>query len=528
MEMTRRELLRLIGGTAVLLPLLAACGGSSSQSSGGGQGTQESGADGNLLHSTAPLPSLFSLPLAILPVLKPTRADATTDYYEMTASVSKAAILPGLQTEIWGYNGGFPGPTIEARSGRKVVVHTRNMLPVPVVTHLHGGRTPADSDGYPTDLIVPESGWAEMPHVHSEQPHVGNVAQGMREYVYPLEQRAATLWYHDHRMDFTGAQVWRGLAGFFILRDDEDDALPLPKGEREVPLMITDRSFGDKGELLYPAVDPTLHQSGVTGDFHNGVLGDVILVNGVPWPFLEVAAACYRFRLLNTSNARRYRLELDPAPAEGAPFTQVGSDGGLLGTPRTLKNIYITPAERFDVVIDFSRYRPGTTVTLKNRLGDGGTAQIMQFRIMGAVQDDATVPATLARFEQLDPAKATQTRSFAFNRATQDRHIVFRINGRLFDPGFIAADPVFGATEIWSLTSTTIHPVHLHLSPFQVLSRDGGLQPEDGGWKDTVLLNPHQTVQILVRFDGYRGKYMFHCHNLEHEDMAMMANFQVI
>jgi spore coat protein A len=521
MLLTRREVLRRAGGAALALSLASACGGSNPPSTGDSDG------DGSLLRSAAPLPQPFSLPLAIPPVLRPVRADATTDYYEITARAAVAEILPGLRTEVWGYNGSFPGPTIEARRGRRVVVRTRNELPVPIVTHLHGGHTPPESDGYPTDLVLPVQGWTGAPHGQHGQQHAGNVTRGTKEYVYPLEQRAATLWYHDHRMDFTGPQVWRGLAGFLLVRDEEDDALPLPKGARDVPLLIADRAFAADGALPYPAIDPQLQRPGVTGDFHSGVLGDVALVNGVPWPFFEVAAARYRLRLLNASNARRYRLALDPAPGEGAPFTQVGSDGGLLGAPQTLKNIYITPAARFDVVVDFGRYRPGTTVTLRNLLGDGGTAQIMQFRVGEAARDDTTIPATLSRVERLDPASATQTRSFAFNRATRDGHAVYRVNDRLFDPDFVAADPQLGATEVWTLTSTTHHPIHLHLSPFQVLERDGGLQPEDAGWKDTVRLAPRQAVRIVVRFDGYRGKYVFHCHNLEHEDMAMMTNFQV-
>jgi len=471
MLLSRREALRLTGAAALALPLGAlavSCGGGT-----GASGAQDGSADGNLLRSAVTLPPPFSLPLTIPPVLRPIRTDAATDYYEITARVGVQGILPGLRTEVWGDDGRFPGPTIEARSGRKVVIRTRNELSVPIVTHLHGGHTPPESDGYPTDLILPMSDWADTHHEQDPQ-HAGNIAQGVRDYTYPLEQRVATLWYHDHRMDFTGPQLWRGLAGFHLLRDEEDDALPLPKGERDVPLMITDRAFGENGSLAYPSVDPELHTPGVTGDFHNGVLGDVILVNGVPWPFFEVEAARYRLRLLNASTARRYRLALDPEPGGEAAFVQVGSDGGLLDAPHALRSIYITPAERFDVVVDFSRYQPGTTVLLRNRLGSGGAEQVMQFRVTRAARDDSTIPAALSRFERLDPTRATQTRSFAFNRVTENGHTVFRIQDRLFMPDFIAADPRLGSTEIWTLTSSTTHPIHVHLSPFQVLERAGG------------------------------------------------------
>lgn len=532
MPFSRRTFLAAVGG-ALLTPAGSACDGSGHHSGsaatvpgasagGGGAGNAD-----RTIRSTARLPRPFSLPLPVPPVLQPLRTDATTDYYEIIARPAEVEILPGLSTGIWGYNGMFPGPTIEARSGRRVVVDTRNETPVPIATHLHGGRTPPESDGYPTDLILPTSGWSAG---HSR--HTGNLTEGNREYVYPLQQRAATLWYHDHRMDFTGPQVWKGLAGFHLLRDDEDDALPLPKADREIPLMITDRSFAEDGSMPYPSLDPELRdQPGVDPAFHNGVLGDVVLVNGVPWPFLEVAAARYRFRLLNASNARRYRIELDPPPqqGDGEPFVQIGSDGGLLAEPHELDSIYMTPAERFDVVVDFSRYRPGSTVILRNRLDGGGAGQIMQFVVTGPTVDDSHVPELLSDIEALDASSATRTREFAFTATEEDGRTVHGVNDLAFTTDFIAADPRLGSTEIWSLrTSDNHHPIHLHLAHFQVLGSGGDMRDEDRGWKDTVRLEPNKEVQILVRFDGYPGKYVFHCHNLEHEDMAMMANFQVV
>ena len=292
------------------------------------------------------------MPLPIPPVLEPVRTDAGIDYYEMTQKVGKAEILPGLETEVWGYEGIFPGPTIESRSGRKIVVRQTNDLPVPVSTHLHGGRTPPGSDGYPTDLIMPKKTEDHSMGGHGSMDMGGS--RHFKDYTYPLEQRAATLWYHDHRMDFTGPQVWRGLAGFHIIRDEEEDALPLPKGEKDIPLMICDRSFDRDGSFLYPSLDPSLQDKpGVENDYMDGVLGDTILVNGAPWPVLEVSNTKYRFRILNASNARRYELALQPG---NAPFVQVGSDGGLLGAPIPHRTITIAQAERFDVVIDFSKY----------------------------------------------------------------------------------------------------------------------------------------------------------------------------
>jgi spore coat protein A, manganese oxidase len=264
---TRKEFLKLglAGSVALALPF-----GSSGCSSGDQTGT--------LLRSSAPLPEPFSVPLPVPPVLEPMHADANADYYELTQKEVRAKILPGLDTTVWGYDGIFPGPTIEAQSGRQVVVHQRNELPVPTVVHLHGGVTPPESDGYPTDLILPTDGSFDGHEDHGSIL-MGGVDRGTKEYVYPMDQPAATLWYHDHRKDFTGPQVYKGLSGFHIVRDEVEDDLPLPKGEKDVPLMICDRAFDEDGSFLYPSVDPSLRdEPGVYDDFMEGVLADTILV----------------------------------------------------------------------------------------------------------------------------------------------------------------------------------------------------------------------------------------------------------
>jgi spore coat protein A len=537
MAFTRKEFVKLglVGGAG-----LALSSGASSP------WARASGMTGNLLRSKTQLPKPFTLPLFVPPVLKPVRTDswargtrAPTKYYEITHKEGKAEILPGLTTTLWGYDGIFPGPTIESRSGRKIVVRYHNELPVPVTTHLHGGRTPPGSDGYPTDLILPRS---SSSHTHHEHPaHPGwSFHRGSKDYVYPLEQRATTLWYHDHRMDFTGPQIWRGLAGFHIIRDDVEDALPLPKDKRDIPLMICDRAFGEGGSFLYPSLDPSLQgKPGVKGNYMEGVLGDVILVNGVPWPFMEVSNTRYRFRILNASNARRYRLALDPGPSDGLPFVQVGSDGGLLGAPISHRTIPIAPAERFDVVIDFSKYPVGTKVTLKNHFGYGTTSQVMRFHVVRKEKEQSAVPERLSDMAErlsvmveskaLGESNARLTRKFYFTRAFHNGRVVWAINGKVFSPSRIDARPELGSTEIWELTTDVHHPVHIHLVKFKVLSRNGRKpMPTDAGWKDTIDVRPREVARVLARFDGYRGKYVFHCHNLEHEDMMMMANFEVV
>ncbi|MDP3969754.1 MAG: multicopper oxidase family protein [Nocardioides sp.] len=507
---------------------------------GGGPVNSTESSAGRIQNSTATLPQPFTLPFRVPDVLAPVRQDATTDYYEITQRAADVTILPDTTTQVWGYEGTFPGPTIVSRRGRRVIVRHRNELPVPTVVHLHGGVTAPEHDGFPADLLLPE-GWDSPEEHNSDSGHnnhdddhdtsgyagVGGVAQVQRDYVYELDQPAATLWYHDHRMDFTGPQVWRGLAGFHLHHDDEEQALGLPTGERDVPLMITDRTFAKDGSMPYPSLDPTLReQHGVTDDFHSGVLGDCILVNGVPWPLMEVAAVRYRFRILNASNARRYRLRLE----DGPDFIQVGSDGGLLNAPLTHKELDISQAERFDVVVDLSEHSVGDEITLVNDHGDDGTDLVMRFVVTRTENDDSSVPDRLADLEQLSEDDAVVEREFVFERTSEDGTMMWTVNGEPWTPDSIAARPVHGAVEKWRIRAQNVeHPFHVHLAPFQVLGRDGNNPGDfDSGWKDTVNLDNGAYVDILVRFEGFRGVYVFHCHNLEHEDMMMMANFEVV
>ncbi|BCJ56178.1 spore coat protein A [Actinoplanes sp. NBRC 14428] len=428
---------------------------------------------GVLLRSGRALPEPYQQPLVIPPVLRPTRTDGTTDYYEITQRVADAELIPGVRTPIWGYNGIFPGPTLVSRSGRRTVVKHRNELPVPAVVHLHGGHTPPEFDGYPIDFILPvgakdDSAWGGMAtHLH------GALHQGERQYEYPLDQRAATLWYHDHRMDYTGASVWRGLAGFHLVHDDEEGVLGLPAEGRDLPLMIVDRSFAADGTLQYPALDPTMaKQPGVRNAYASGVLGDAILVNGVLWPYAEVPAVRHRLRLLNASNARRYRLVLDPPPPGGKGFVQIGSDGGLLDRPVTHDAIEFASAERFDVVVDFGRYNPGQRVNLVNELGAGSTRQVMQFRVGAKATDDSRVPDVLSSTPALAPASATVQRDFTFRTGSVGAMTGWLTNGKPFDPHRYDAMPKLGDTEIWQFQSDFHHPIHLHLVQFKVISRN--------------------------------------------------------
>ncbi|MFC4944016.1 multicopper oxidase family protein [Pseudonocardia sp. GCM10023141] len=510
---SRRGFLGLLGGAAAMT-VLAGCG--------------PRGQTGVELASRASLPEAFRVPLPVPPIARPVGVDPSgAQLYRITQRVGQAEILPGLRTPILGYDGIFPGPTFESRSGRPIVVRHRNELPVPTVAHLHGGHTPPESDGWPLDLVLPvddPGGWMQ----HGSM--VGDVVKGEREHRYPLAQRAATLWYHDHRMDFTAPAVYRGLAGFHIVRDDVEDALPLPRGDRELPLMIVDRAFNADGSFAYPGLDQAMRSlPGVEDNWMEGVLGDVALVNGAPWPVHDVDAARYRLRILNASNARRYGLALTVPGGPALPLVQIGSDGGLLAAPIEHQSIETAPGERFDVIVDFAVVPVGTEVTLVNQLGTGRMAEIMKFRVVRAAKDDSAVPPRLADVEPLVPAAGATLRTFQFTRGKVGRHAGWTINGTSFDPDRSIADIPLGQTEIWRFVSDVHHPVHVHLDAFQVLGR-GGREPGpyDAGWKDTVDLPPAEILEVAVRFTDHTGRFVLHCHNLEHEDMAMMATIRTV
>jgi len=443
----------------------------------------------------------FRVPLRIPPVLSPVRSDSTADYYEIFSRETTAEIIPGLPTRVWGYNGSFPGPTIEARRGRTVVVRHTNHLDRPTVVHLHGGITEPESDGFPTDTLAPGE---------------------TRSFRYSNTGPAATLWYHDHSWQGTGRNLYMGLAGLYLLKGDSDVDAQLPNGRYDIPLMLQDRAFTNDSELDYDH------------DRHHGAAGTMMLVNGVPWPVLEVASRKYRFRILNASNATPVRLAL----SSHQPLVQVATEQGLLPAPVTLSSIGLAMAERVEVIIDFSLYPVGSRLVLLNTRGDGALGRIIRFDVVRKERDDSRVPERLAEFEPLQPVKAVRTRTFVFGgRLTLGvpPGVKWVINNESFDPARTDANPRLGDVEVWRFVNqglmgrTMLHPVHTHLAPFQILGRNGGAPlRQERGWKDTVAIDDGEAVDIIIRWNGYRGRYLLHCHNLEHEDHSMMARVDVI
>ena len=440
----------------------------------------------------------FQRVLQVPEVLRPTRSDATTDFYEIVQREALAEVLPGKKTAIWGYQGMFPGPTIRVRQGRRAQVRHINRLSTPTVVHLHGGLTSPDSDGFPTDYVMPKTD---------------------RTYSYSND-RAATLWYHDHAMDHTGRNIFMGLAGLYIVEGDQEQNLPLPRGEYDVPLILQDRLFSADGALLYHP------------DFVDGPVTDTTLVNGTPWPKVEVSACKYRFRILNASNARSFDLAL----SSRQPFVMIATDGGLLAAPRTLRHIPLAMAERVEVIVDFSEYPLNSRITLDDLNQPEATRSILEFDFVRKIKDDIRIPERLVESRELSGVQTTRPREFVFTRGNSENSDVhWSINGEQFDPARAIADVSLGDTEVWRLANHSfrekhkvIHPVHIHLVNFQILERNGGpALPHEIGWKDTVALNVGDEVVVGMRVEGFKGRYLFHCHNLEHEDRGMMARFDV-
>jgi spore coat protein A, manganese oxidase len=443
----------------------------------------------------------FRMPLPIPPVLSPVRTDASGDFYDIRQQEALVEILPGVRTRIWGYNGQFPGPTIRARRGRPSFVTHTNALTVPTVVHLHGGVTQPESDGFPTDIIA---------------------AGATRRYEYRNIGRAATLWYHDHNRADAGRNLYMGLAGLYLLEDDAAINGQLPRDRFDIPLILQDRAFGDDGEFDYD------HRG------HHGAAGTIMLVNGAAWPVLEVAARKYRFRILNASNATSVRLALTPA----RQFIQIAVDQGLLPRPVSLSTLDVAMAERTEIVIDFSEYALGTRVLLRDLRAQGPAARLMRFDVVRAAREDSVVPGVLSEFEPLRRVDAVQTRTFVLGGRPMlgiPPPVQWLINGEPFDPTRVDASPRLGDIEVWRFVNrrflgrTMMHPMHTHLAPFQVVRRNGRAPlRQEGGWKDTVAIDDGEEVEVAIRWGGYRGRYLLHCHNLEHEVHTMMARVDVI
>jgi spore coat protein A, manganese oxidase len=438
-------------------------------------------------------------------------------------------------TRLWSYGPDAIGPLLEARSHEELVVEWRNQLPprhfLPIdyslhgsgrdlpesrtVVHLHGGRTPAVDDGYPEHWYP--SGQSRVCH-------------------YPNRQDAAMLWYHDHAMGTSRLNLYAGLMGVYLLRDARETQLHLPSGNFELPLVLYDRIFDLQGQLFYPVSPDPEHP------WMDEVAGDAMVVNGMVQPFYEVEPRRYRLRVLNAANARFFRLGL----SNGASFQQIGADQGLLPAPVRLAAILLAPGERADLIVDFAPMR-GERIQLTN-----GAFQMMQFRVASApARDSSQVPGMLLPRVALSQTSAARSREMTLNeyKDPAGNPMVMLLNRTPWHMP-VTETAKLGSTEIWSFVNLTddTHPIHLHHVRFQVVDRrpfdrdvyllqNATLRftaaatapnPNEQGWKDVVQCPPNMVTRIHISFDGYPGRYLWHCHVQEHEANDMMRPYVIL
>ena len=518
-NLSRRNLLKgalAIGGGGLVI---AAVGG------------EVMAASSKLAAKNMPVPytALFRRPPVLMPSEQGIDAKGPYQRYRLTQKLGQASILPGLHTTIAGYNGIFPGPTIKVRQGtrtevrisNRLTVQRLNGLPFSTVTHLHGSASLPQYDGYANDQTAP-----------------GRV----KTYKYPNWQQARTLWYHDHNHRDTAQDVFSGLAAQYHLSDPYERA-QLPQGEFDVPLIVSDMAFNADGSTAFDDSQ------------HVGFMGDVILVNGVPWPKMKVKPRVYRFRVLAAGISRSWRFAL----GNGAPIYVVGTDAGMTPKVNAVSSWRHGVAERYEVLIDFRKYRVGTKIELrnlsnKNNVDFANTGKVMQFEVVAdsGPADHYVIPRTLdlgpqpfanrgaIEVNKLRPEMAKARRRVQVMR----KHGIWTVNGETWDDiertNFqrVLGNPQPYDVEIWDLVNQSggwFHPLHIHLIDAQIIGRnttpDGKAHAWEGGGKDVFYLGENETVTALMQFttgDGNAGgRYMTHCHNLVHEDNDMMIQFAV-
>jgi FtsP/CotA-like multicopper oxidase with cupredoxin domain len=527
-NLNRRDALKLggltvLGGVALAVPL--------------GRGAQTKGSVSKLAAGDFPVP--FTKFITKQPAAIPNMVGGVAHYDFTMKRNPEGQILPVLKTPVFGYDGVFPGPRIELDRGTSAVVRHRNELPgvgpfgspAKSSVHLHGSATLPEFDGYANDVTA-----------------VGEY----KDYQYPNHQPARTLWYHDHGVHWTAQQAYGGLAALYVMHDEDEQKL-LPKGEFDIPLMINDASFEADGSLWYE------------DNSHSGLWGDVILVNGCPWPVMEVQRRTYRFRILDCSISRSYNWRL----SNGMPLQVVATDGGLMPKGVAVTSMRHGGAERYEVVIDFSKVPTGTK---RIELLNGSNANNVDYAFTGKVMafDLLDTPVTKTRANYEDPSKQepdpTWDRNYdGFplvsceimdidpNGSYKRRH--FRVKRELDqwtigemtwhdveDSDFtkVLANPEIGDVEIWEFENSSggwFHPVHIHLIDFRIIARSGGVGkvlPHEEGPKDVMYVGEGETVSVLIKFTQPGGDpsvlgalYMVHCHNLPHEDHDMMSQFSV-
>ena len=475
----------------------------------------------------------FRAPLPIPRVLTDSRLHIPIREAEVQA-------LPGAKTRMWTYGGSFPGPTVRRPAGHRTKVTFHHELPAEageLTVHLHGGHNRTQFDGQPGGLTArqPISEYCHIPTGLSPRES-GNdllISPGERKtYVYDLveegrPERAAFQWYHDHRLDRTARHSWRGLAGMWIVDDEFDSSLPLPSGERDLPLMIADRTFDRHNQLIDPFTDKQPPA--------DGILGHTVLVNGAYMPHHQVAPCRHRLRILNVSAFRAYNLHL----SNGAPMVQIATESGLMPKPVRRGQIMIGPGERVEVIVDFSG-AAGHSVELRSGRHGGRNPRgartyvgaLMQFRVGSRrVADRTRVPRRLRPLPEW-AEKASQTPDHTWEVTIGGLFkTTWLINGKTFNPARADAFPVLGTTETWEIVNRTnvAHVMHIHHTDWYLLARDGKPPPPwEDCLKETFFVYPGERILLAGRFADYTGKFVIHCHMFDHEDHGLMSQFEVV
>ena len=482
-------------------------------------------------------------------------------YYVMRTKEAWHSFHPELPVQkIWGYDARLPGPTFVERYGVPITVRIYNDLPAQSVgfgspeisTHLHNLHCGSESDGFTSDYYSATKCGSTMTAVGAyKDHHYPNIYAGYDDPRYAAtkgdpREALGTLWYHDHRLDFTGPNVYKGLTGFYLLFDDIDSgneldtnpkALRLPSGvgKYDIPLVFQDKFFDSSGYLAYDQFNV------------DGILGNKFCVNGKVQPKFSVERRKYRFRLLDGGPSRVYEFYLTDASGANLSFTHISNDGNLFPAPLTTQKVMLGAAERGDIIIDFAQYPIGTKLYITNRMiqtngrgPDNGLrdangllltagTQLLRFDIDRdpPVPDQSRVPALLRELPPIDLNEVVTTRNFTFGLSNGG----WTVNGKLFDVNEATAQPKRGTAEIWVLKGTGQwhHPIHIHFEEGRILSRNGQPpEPHEAGRKDVYLLQPNDEVRVFLRFREFQGKYMMHCHNLIHEDHAMMIRWDIV
>ena len=443
--------------------------------------------------------------------------------FDLTLQRGISRFFEGVETPTLGINAAYLGPTLQMRAGETVRINVTNRIGEPSTLHWHGLHLPASADGGPHQIIAPEATWSPQ---------------------FKVKQRASMFWYHSHMAPRTGPQVYQGLAGLMYVSDDETDRLDLPGeyGIDDLPLIIQDRAFNRDGSFYYSA------------SMHNlmmGMQGDTLLTNGGVFPYFEAKTNTLRLRILNGSNARFYNLGF----SDGRRFHQIGSDGGLLERPHESDRLMLAPGERVQMVVDLSDGQPvvlrgfpvpntgmmgpgmmGRGMMGRSMMGDDITFDVLEIRPHGQRVRSAPLPTRLISLDRIDASEAIRTRRFTLEMGMGGMMMGggFTINGKTMDLARIDEKVRVGTTEIWEIenVSPMPHPFHVHDVQFRILDRNGSPpQPGERGLKDTVIVSPRERVRLLLGFADYSdpdSPYMYHCHNLEHEDAGMMGQFVVV